>query len=131
MPSVSPSSTCATRRSSSEASFTQPRLVERYAEKAAALQDLLGERNDATIALRLIHTLDFRSDAQFAYAAGVAAGWRARGGLGEEPALRKAWRSLRRAEPFWRGEDARPRRRIGCEPQASGESGHGRKDANP
>ena len=86
--------------------FHPASAVELYTEKAVALQDLLGERNDATIALRLIHTLDFRSDAQFAYAAGVAAGWQARGGLGEEPALRKAWRSLRRAEPFWHGEDA-------------------------
>jgi inorganic triphosphatase YgiF len=86
--------------------FHPASAVELYTEKAVALQDLLGERNDATIALRLIHTLDFCSDAQFAYAAGVAAGWRARGGLGEEPALRKAWRSLRRAEPFWHGEAA-------------------------
>jgi inorganic triphosphatase YgiF len=86
--------------------FDPAAAVERYAEKAAALQDLLGERNDVTNALCLIQTFDFHSDAQFAYAAGVAAGWRVRGGLGEEPALRKAWRSLRRAEPFWHGEAA-------------------------
>jgi inorganic triphosphatase YgiF len=89
--------------------FDPASAVERYAVKAAALQDLLGERNDVTNALCLIQTLDFHSDAQFAYAAGVAAGWRVRGGLGEEPALRKAWRSLRRAEPFWHGEAAVPK----------------------
>ena len=76
--------------------------AERYIDKAQALQDLLGQQNDATIALGLIKTLDFGADAEFAYAAGVAAGWCARSGGGEEPTLRKAWRSLRKAEPFWR-----------------------------
>ena len=86
--------------------FHPASAIERYAEKAAALQDLLGERNDVTIALRLIQTLDCQSDAQLAYAAGVVVGWRVRGGLGEERALRKAWRSLRSAEPFWHSEAA-------------------------
>jgi hypothetical protein len=54
----------------------------------AACAHWAGER-DATIALRLIQTLDFHSDAQFAYAARVAAGWRARSGPCEEPAVRK------------------------------------------
>ena len=82
--------------------FHPPSAVELYAEKATALQDLLGERNDAVIALRLISALDFGADAQFAYASGAAAGWSARRGLGDEPALRKAWRSLRKAAPCWR-----------------------------
>jgi inorganic triphosphatase YgiF len=78
--------------------------AQRYAERAAALQDLLGKRNDATVALRLIKMLNFGADPEIAYAAGLAAGWVARGGLGDEPALRKAWRSLRKAEPYWRDE---------------------------
>ena len=75
---------------------------QRYAERAAALQDLLGKRNDATVALRLIKTLNFGADPEIAYAAGLAAGWVARGALGEEPALRNAWRSLYKAKPYWR-----------------------------
>jgi triphosphatase len=76
--------------------------AERYIDKAQALQDLLGQRNDATIALGLVKTLDFGADAEFAYVASVAAGWCARSGGGDEPAPRKAWRSLRNEEPFWR-----------------------------
>jgi triphosphatase len=76
--------------------------AERYMNKAQALQDLLGQGNDATIALGLVKTLDFAADSQFAYAAGVAAGWSAHSGGGDAPTLRKAWRSLRKAEPFWR-----------------------------
>ena len=74
--------------------------AERYIDKAQALQDLLGQQNDATIALGLVKTLDFCADSQFAYAAGVAAGWYARSTGGDE--LRETWRSLRQAEQFWR-----------------------------
>jgi inorganic triphosphatase YgiF len=88
--------------------FHPASAAQRYAERAAALQDLLGKRNDATVALRLIKMLNFSADPETAYAAGLAAGWVARGGLGDEPALRKAWRSLRKAEPYWRdGADFR------------------------
>lgn len=82
--------------------FQPPSAVELYAEKATALQDLLGERNDAAIALQLIKALDYGAVAQFAYALGMAAGWSAWRGLGDEPALLKAWRSLRKADPYWR-----------------------------
>ena len=76
--------------------------AERYARKAAALQDLLGELNDAAIALRLIGELGHGQNADFAFAAGAAAGWCARGSLGDEAALRKAWRSLRKTDRYWR-----------------------------
>jgi len=82
--------------------FHPPSAVEHYAAKATALQDPLGVCNDAAIALRLIKALDYSADAQFAYASGVAAGWSARRGLGDELALRKAWRSFRKAAPYWR-----------------------------
>jgi triphosphatase len=84
------------------ASLFHPHSAERYIEKAEALLDLLGQRNDETIALGLIKKLDFATDAQLSYAVGFAAGWRAHSGGGDEPTLRKTWQSLRKAEPFWR-----------------------------
>ena len=80
--------------------------AERYAEKAAALQDLLGELNDATIALRLVKDLDFGANAGLAFAAGAAAGWCARASLGDEEELGKARRSLRKADRYWRHNTA-------------------------
>ena len=85
-------------------SFFHQHSCERYIEKAQALQDLLGQQNDARVALGLIKTLDFAADAQLAYAVGFAAGWCAHSGGGDELKLRKTWRSLRKAETFWRGE---------------------------
>ncbi len=78
--------------------------AERYARKAGALQDLLGEVNDAAIALRLIKELDSRASSDVAYAAGAAAGWCARAGVGDERALAKTWRSLVKAERRWRND---------------------------
>ena len=86
--------------------FHPASAAERYADEAAELQDLLGQRNDATIALRQIKALDFGEDAEFAFAAGVSAGWCARGGLADESRIREAWRSIRKAERFWRDDDA-------------------------
>ena len=88
--------------------FHPASAAERYARKAAALQDLLGELNDAAIALRLIKELDGRANPDFAYAAGVAAGWCSRASVGDERALAKAWRSLSKAERTWRSELAEP-----------------------
>jgi inorganic triphosphatase YgiF len=81
-----------------------PAAAELYARKAAALQDLLGELNDAAIALRLIKELDCRASPDLAYAAGVAAGWCSRASVGDEDALTKAWRSLVKAQRYWRSE---------------------------
>ena len=78
--------------------FHPSSAAERYGHRAAALQDLLGQVNDATIGLRLMKELDFGADAEFAYAAGVAAGWCGRGSLGDKPALREAWRPILRAD---------------------------------
>ena len=63
------------------ASLFNPHSAKRYIEKAQALLDLLGQRNDEIIALGLIKKLDFAADAQFSYTVGFAAGW-----------LRPAWR---------------------------------------
>ncbi len=86
--------------------FHPASAAERYADRATTLQDLLGELNDATIALRLIKELDFGGDAEFAFAAGATAGWCARASLGDEEALRKAWRSLLKADRYWRHNSA-------------------------
>lgn len=87
--------------------FHPASAAERYAREAAELQDMLGRRNDATIVLRQIKALDFRADPEFAFAAGLAAGWCARGGLADEAGLRKAWRSFRKADRFWRDDVGR------------------------
>jgi triphosphatase len=86
--------------------FHPASAAERYARKAAALQDLLGELNDAAIALRLIRELDSRASPDIAYAAGAAAGWCARASVGDERALAKAWHSLVEMERYWRSERA-------------------------
>ncbi len=87
--------------------FHPASAAERYADRAAALQDLLGELHDATIAVRLVKELDFGTSAEFGFAAGAAAGWCARASLGDEAALRKAWRSLLRADRYWRHNSAK------------------------
>jgi inorganic triphosphatase YgiF len=76
--------------------------AERYIEKAQALQDLLGQRNDETIALKLIKGLDCGEDAQLASAAEITAKWFANGSGRDKLATREAWQSLHKAKPFWR-----------------------------
>jgi CHAD domain-containing protein len=84
--------------------FHPAAAAERYADKAKTLQDLLGGLNDAAIAQRLIKELDGSASQDFAFAAGVAAGWCARASVGDALSLAKAWRSLVRAERYWRNE---------------------------
>src|SRR5271165_3985775 len=52
--------------------FHPASAAEGYCDKAATLQDLLGELNDATIGVRLAKELDFGTNADFAFAAGAA-----------------------------------------------------------
>ncbi len=86
--------------------FKPDSAVERYDRKCAALQDRLGELNDARIAQRLIKALDFDADPELAYAAGVAVGWCARASVGDAAALSKDWRSLLEADRYWRSKSA-------------------------
>ena len=86
--------------------FKPDSAVERYAHRAAALQDRLGELNDAMIAQGLIKELDFDADPELAYAAGVAVGWCALASVGDAAALSKAWRSLLKADRYWRSNSA-------------------------
>ena len=81
--------------------------AERYADRAAPLQDLLGDLHDATIAVRLVKELDFGTSVEFGFAAGAAVGWCARASLGDEATLWKAWRSLLRADRYWRHNSAK------------------------
>ena len=71
-------------------------------QRAAALQDMLGELNDALVARKMIAQLDVSRDPGLAYAAGLIAGWSGRSGLGDELARKQAWRALLKAERYWR-----------------------------
>ncbi len=73
-----------------------------YGDKAARLQDRLGELNDASIASRRAREFDRTASSDLAYAAGVTAGWFACAGVGDEREL-TAWRALQKAKRFWRG----------------------------
>ncbi len=84
--------------------FHPASAAEEYADKAKALQDLLGELNDAAIAQRLIKDLDRSASPDLSFVAGVAAGWCARASIGDTLSLAKAWRSLVKAERYWRSE---------------------------
>jgi len=56
--------------------------------------------------VRLVKELDFGTGAEFGFAAGAAAGWCARASLSDEAAPWKAWRSLLRADRYWRDNSA-------------------------
>ncbi len=79
-------------------------VAKAYAAQAAGLQDMLGEANDAAVAARLVARLDLAGDIDKAFAAGAVVGWCGRSGLVDEPALRAAWKKLRKADRFWRSE---------------------------
>jgi len=82
----------------------EPGAAKAYAAQTSGLQDRLGEANDAAVAARLIASLDHACDPKLAFAAGAVVGWCGRGGVVDEPALRRAWNKLRKAERFWRGD---------------------------
>lgn len=85
--------------------FPPKSAAERYARRAAALQDLLGDLNDAAITLRLVRSLGPPRTIKSAYAAGVVSGWSAKASEGDVLALKRAWRNFAETEPFWRRED--------------------------
>jgi inorganic triphosphatase YgiF len=82
--------------------FLPRSAVRRYTQRTAALQDTLGELNDAAIAARLIKQLDFTADTEIAFAAGLVSGWCERSAIGDGHASRAAWRSLQKSERYWR-----------------------------
>ena len=76
----------------------------RFVKTAAALQDALGARNDAAIALRLVEELGPAGNADFAHAAGVVTGWCARASEGDADPLDKDWRRIVKAASSWRAD---------------------------
>lgn len=84
--------------------FKPASAVRDYVHKAAALQDMLGEANDAAVASELVARIDVAADRRLAFVTGAVVGWCERGGLLDERKLRRAWRSLRKAERFWLGD---------------------------
>ncbi len=78
--------------------------VETFARRAAALQEMLGAANDATVAGRLIESIDVAGDPALAFAAGAVVGWSERGGVLDEASLHRSWKALRKARRFWRDE---------------------------
>jgi inorganic triphosphatase YgiF len=89
--------------------FSPKSAVKRYARRAAALQDLLGDLNDATIALGLVKALGPPRTVRAAYPAGLISGWCARAIEGDAVALKRAWRMLVKSERFWRREHTHDR----------------------
>jgi CHAD domain-containing protein len=79
-------------------------VAKAYASQAAALQDRLGEANDAAVATRLASHLETAGDPELAFAAGAVVGWCGHGGMVDEPALRRAWKKLRKTDRFWQDD---------------------------
>lgn len=78
-------------------SFPGPR-GEAYRLALAGLQDVLGRLNDASSAAALAAEV---GGAQ-SLGAALVAGWAAARMVGEERALRRAWKRFRSAKPFWK-----------------------------
>ncbi|MBB4198473.1 inorganic triphosphatase YgiF [Rhodoblastus sphagnicola] len=70
-----------------------------YIRATAQLQTLLGAHNDVATAE---HFLTQSHGESATRAAGVVLGWYAREALNADERLAKAWRSFKRARPFWR-----------------------------
>jgi triphosphatase len=81
--------------------FRPASAVRDYAAKAAALQEMLGVGNDAAVAASLLGKIDTDRNPQLAFAAGLVLGWCGRARLADEDALQRAWRKVKKAEPFW------------------------------
>ncbi len=83
--------------------FDRADSVRSYSRAAARLQDALGIVNDMVMATGLVEQLEVRGEDP-ARAAGIITGWYARGAMENDAALRDAWKTFRKAEPFWTGE---------------------------
>jgi inorganic triphosphatase YgiF len=91
-------------------SLYDSRDVRRFSEPVAALQDALGHLNDVETVQRLMAELQQAGQpGDWREGAGLVVGWHARGAADQEPALHKAWKAFRAADPFW---PAPPRRKA-------------------
>jgi inorganic triphosphatase YgiF len=79
--------------------------VERFREAATRLQERLGHGNDVDVASRLAHALVEPLGpgrvAEAAIGGGQLVGWYARQAGAVERDTRRAWKKLKRQEPFW------------------------------
>ncbi len=72
----------------------------RFLGHLSALQDALGEANDAAVAREVASSLVAR-DSRRAWAAGLVEGWALADAGRARRRAAKAWRRMRRAAPFW------------------------------
>jgi len=86
--------------------FRPASAVRDYAEKAAALQEMLGAANDAAVAESLLVRIDTSRQPDLAFAAGLVLGWCARASLADEDALQRAWRKVKKSGAFWQAPEA-------------------------
>jgi triphosphatase len=75
-----------------------PRPVRRLVRRVSVLQDRLGRLNDATVAAGLLETL---GGSGRGFAAGAVRGFIAADHAGSTTKVDRAWRRVRRLEPFW------------------------------
>jgi triphosphatase len=86
--------------------FRPASAVREYAEKASALQEMLGAANDTAMAASLLAQIDTTRQPDLAFASGLVLGWCGRASLADEGALRRAWRKVKKSEPFWQAVEA-------------------------
>jgi triphosphatase len=80
-------------------SLYDARKVKKFSKTSSALQDALGDHNDAALALKLIEEDAAASQSR---AAGIIVGWCAREITAPERFLDETWSSFRKARCFWR-----------------------------
>lgn len=79
----------------------RPKLVKAVLKPAKRLQELLGEVNDAAATLSLAGRLADDETAGSAPALVDLSAWAAHRGAAAQPDVAAAWRTLRKAKPFW------------------------------
>lgn len=82
--------------------FGHSRRLQHWLGHIAALQDILGARNDAATTAQLLHDITAGASGETVRAAGYFTGWEARGLLETEDRLYAAWNDFRSLKPFWR-----------------------------
>ena len=86
--------------------FRPASAVRDYAEKAAALQEMLGAATDAAVAESLLARIDTSRQPELAFAAGLVLGWCGRASLADEDTLLRAWRKVKKSGAFWQAPEA-------------------------
>lgn len=79
------------------APFYAMKPARRFLRRLARVQDAMGRVNDAAVAAQLASGLGRNRT----FASGVVAGWTAADSLAARKELDRAWKRLRKADPFW------------------------------